>query len=70
MMQKAFYGPAQSDHALADLNGREKLIMLSLIITLLWLGLYPQTVFDTSVVSMQNLHFLFTQASLPVQPAL
>jgi len=70
MMQKAFYGPAKSEHALADLNGREKLIMLSLIITLLWLGLYPQAVFDTSVVSMQNLHFLFSQASLPVQPAL
>jgi NADH-quinone oxidoreductase subunit M len=70
MMQKAFYGPAKSDHALADLNGREKLIMLSLIVSLLWLGLYPQPVFDTSVVSMQNLHFLFTQAALPVQPAL
>ncbi|MES3039874.1 MAG: NADH-quinone oxidoreductase subunit M [Pseudomonadota bacterium] len=70
MMQKAFYGPAKSEHALVDLNGREKLIMLSLIITLLWLGLYPQTVLDTSVVSMQNLHFLFSQASLPVQPAL
>ena len=70
MMQKAFYGPAKSERALADLNGREKLIMLSLIITLLWLGLYPQTVLDTSVVSMQNLHFLFSQASLPVQPAL
>ena len=70
MMQKAFYGPAKSEHVMADLNGREKLIMLSLIITLLWLGLYPQTVFDTSVVSMQNLHFLFSQASLPVQPAL
>ena len=65
MMQKAFYGPAKSEHALADLNGREKLIMISLIITLLWLGLYPQAVFDTSVVSMQNLHFLFSQASLP-----
>ena len=67
MMQKAFYGPARSDVRLPDLNGREITTMLVLMVSLLWLGLYPQPVFDTSHASMQFLHNVYTQ-SLPAVP--
>lgn len=65
MMQKAFYGPTRAEHRLPDLTPREILTMLSLMAVLLWLGVYPQPVLDTSLASMQQLHTLYTQAVVP-----
>lgn len=71
MMQKAFFGPAKSKTQLPDLSAREIAIMLSLMIILLALGLYPQPVLDTSLASMQSLYSLYSQAAMPaLQPAL
>lgn len=65
MMQKAFYGPAQSTEPLEDLSGRELALMLSLVALLLGLGLYPQPVLDTSAAVMQTLQHT-PLPSLPV----
>lgn len=66
MMQKAFFGPAKSNVQLPDLSAREIAIMLSLMVILLGLGLYPQPVLNTSLASMQHLHSLYSQAAMPV----
>ena len=58
MMQRAFFGPARSSERLADLNGRELTLMLSLAALLLLLGVYPQPVLDTSAAAMSGLQQL------------
>lgn len=68
MMQKAFFGPARSETRLPDLSAREISIMLTLMVILLGLGLYPQPVLDTSAASMAHFLSIYTQASAPVVP--
>ena len=68
MVQRAFHGP-ESDTAdyhggvahskLEDLSRRELALMLSLMLILLWLGLFPQTVLDTSSTSMKAVHEIY-----------
>jgi NADH-quinone oxidoreductase subunit M len=65
MMQKAFYGPAQSTEVMEDLSGREIATMLSLIVILLILGLYPQPVLNTSAAVMAAVQQVYS-AALPV----
>lgn len=60
MIQKAFYGPTQSDTRLPDLNGRELTTLMVLLALLIGLGVYPQPVMDTSLASMQLLNALYT----------
>jgi NADH-quinone oxidoreductase subunit M len=68
MVQRAFHGPAKADDhgaaggMLEDLNRREIAMMLSLMAILLWLGLYPQTVLDTSAASMKAVHEVYSAA--------
>ena len=62
MIQRAFHGPAQSDEKMEDLNYRELATCLSLMLILLWLGLYPQPVLDTSAATMQSLQGLYSAA--------
>ncbi|MBS1488836.1 MAG: NADH-quinone oxidoreductase subunit M [Bacteroidetes bacterium] len=47
IMQKVFLGKWQSEKAMPDLSLREKLIFIPLIVTIIWLGLFPQTVINT-----------------------
>jgi NADH-quinone oxidoreductase subunit M len=47
IMQKVFLGTSSSDKALPDLSMREKLILVPLVVVIIWLGLFPQTVFTT-----------------------
>jgi NADH-quinone oxidoreductase subunit M len=47
-MQKIFYGPAVPTYTLTDLSIREKLIMVPLVIAIIWLGVFPQPVLDTT----------------------
>ncbi len=62
MVQRAFQGP--NTHALQfpDLTPREGLMMAVMVIGLLWLGLYPQPVFNTSAQALDNLQ---RQAQMP-----
>lgn len=63
MMQRAFYGRAKSEERLPDLNGRELTLMLSLILILLYIGLYPQTVLNTSAAAMAGVQHYYTLAT-------
>jgi NADH-quinone oxidoreductase subunit M len=62
MIQRAFHGPARSDERLEDLNRRELATCLTLMAILLWLGVYPQPVLDTSAAAMKALHTLYAAA--------
>jgi NADH-quinone oxidoreductase subunit M len=55
MMQRAFYGPAQSDEVLEGLTAREVVMVLLLVAFLLWLGVYPQPVLNLTQASMMPL---------------
>jgi NADH-quinone oxidoreductase subunit M len=55
MVQRAFFGPAQSDTVLEGLTPREVVMILLLAVTLLWLGLYPQPVLDLTHATMSQL---------------
>ncbi len=48
IMQKIFFGPKRPDHSLPDFNVREKLAMVPLVALIVWLGVFPQPVLDTS----------------------
>jgi NADH-quinone oxidoreductase subunit M len=48
IVQRVFHGNKLKEWNLPDFNMREIIIMASLIISIVWLGLYPQTVLDTS----------------------
>ncbi|MGB4342647.1 MAG: hypothetical protein WBJ03_03450, partial [Moraxellaceae bacterium] len=52
MMQKAFYGEGKSSTPLEDLSGREISLMMSLVVLLVLLGVYPQPILDTSAAAM------------------
>jgi NADH-quinone oxidoreductase subunit M len=71
MVQRAFHGAARSAEPLEDLSRRELALMLSLILTLLFLGLYPQTVLNTSAAAMagvQHRYLPAQTAAAPVSP--
>lgn len=66
--------PASGQFSIADLNVRELSLLISMAVLLIWLGLYPQTVLDTSNQTMQWIGNAYTtplfpaaQAALPPQ---
>lgn len=56
MINHSYEGEEEHDKPinLYDLNKRELMLLLTLAIGLVWLGLYPQTVLDTSSHAMQD----------------
>ncbi|HEY9489966.1 MAG TPA: NADH-quinone oxidoreductase subunit M, partial [Chryseosolibacter sp.] len=48
IMQKIFYGPQTFNYSLPDFSLREKMIMIPLVVIIIWLGVFPQPVLDTS----------------------
>ena len=46
LVHKIFHGPNQANWSLPDIDRREALVLWVLVISLVWLGLYPQPVFD------------------------
>lgn len=65
MIQRSLHGAAQSSEVIPGLNARELVMMLSLMLLLVWLGLYPQPVLDTSAAVMNSISHLIT----PTLPA-
>jgi NADH-quinone oxidoreductase subunit M len=55
MVQRAFFGPAQSEEVLEGLTARELGMVLFLVVCLLGLGLYPQPVLDLTYSTMSQL---------------
>ncbi len=58
MMQRAFFGPVQSEEVLPALNRREFMMMMSLVVVMVWLGVYPQPILNTSAAALDTLHHL------------
>lgn len=68
MMQRAYYGAPKSDKGLFDLSRREITILLTLVVLLVLLGIYPQPVLDTSFNAMEGIrHWV---ANTVVQPTI
>ncbi len=63
MVQFAFHGPNTHAWQLSDLTPREVLMMATMIVGLLWLGLYPQPVFNTFGPALYNLQ---DSAQMPI----
>ncbi|HUP92280.1 MAG TPA: hypothetical protein VM074_08540, partial [Solimonas sp.] len=63
MVQRAFHGPpgkfAAEHGKMEDLNRRELVTLISLMAILLWLGLYPQPVLDTSQATMRAVENIY-----------
>jgi len=55
IMQKIFYGPQVSVYSLPDFSIREKLIMVPLVVVIIWLGVYPQPVLNTTAPLVDTL---------------
>lgn len=55
MFQKAFQGKPVTSTSLKDLNAREISIMFLLTAAILWLGLYPKNVLETSSGSLKKI---------------
>jgi NADH-quinone oxidoreductase subunit M len=55
MIQAVFHGPQKESRKVFDLTGREAVVMGAMILTILWLGLYPQPVFKTTDPALHHL---------------
>ena len=55
MVQRAFQGPNTRAWKIPDLNLREACMIVVMIVGLLWLGLFPQSVLNTSGSALNNL---------------
>jgi NADH-quinone oxidoreductase subunit M len=53
--QRPFHGPIAKGWSFRDLTGREIVILSSLVICLLWLGLYPKAAIDTANPALAKL---------------
>ncbi len=54
IVQKVFFGKINNDWKMHDLTLREKVVSGSLVISIVWLGLFPQPVFDTAKPALQK----------------
>jgi NADH-quinone oxidoreductase subunit M len=48
IVQKVFLGNKNKDWEISDLNVREKVVSAAMVIVIVWLGLFPQPVFNTA----------------------
>lgn len=48
IVQKVFLGNKNKDWEISDLNVREKIVSAAMVIVIVWLGLFPQPVFNTA----------------------
>lgn len=55
IMQKVFFGEKQENWQMSDFDSRELLIMASLILAIVWIGIYPQVFLRTSQSSIQKI---------------
>ena len=63
LIQRAFHGAAAADAPqLKDLSKREMSMMAVLMAVMLWIGLYPQPLLDTSAASMRGVQAIYSAA--------
>ncbi|MEE8526223.1 MAG: NADH-quinone oxidoreductase subunit M [Thermoanaerobaculia bacterium] len=58
IVQRVFQGPLPEGQSLPDLLPRELIILGSMVLVLVWLGLYPQPVLDMAESALSNLQQL------------
>ena len=63
MMQQAFQGKPDEQRQMADFGTREMTTMGLMMLALLWLGLYPQPVFDLTQPVLDSLHRLMPETT-------
>jgi NADH-quinone oxidoreductase subunit M len=59
-MQRVFQGEGKPNRQLTDIGAREMAAIIPMMIGLIWLGVYPQTVFDLVDPVLASLHALTT----------
>ena len=66
MFEKVFLGPVkvEANLALKDLNIREIVTLVPLLILIFWIGLYPQPFFNLINPSVENLVSMVSSALL------
>ena len=62
-MQRVFQGSDSNKRTLSDLDSREFTALIPLILGLIWLGVYPQPVFDLVDPALATLHQVVTGAT-------
>jgi NADH-quinone oxidoreductase subunit M len=55
LVQRTFHGPPLAPVAAPDLRARHLAVMAALIAAIIWLGVYPQPVFDLAASGLANL---------------
>ena len=61
LVQQTFHGPTHQGWRVPDLSARDLAMMAVMIASLVWLGLYPQPVFDTAHPALSYLQHLVDQ---------
>jgi NADH-quinone oxidoreductase subunit M len=68
-IQRVFFGPARSNEPIQGSNFRELLMLSSLVIFVIWLGLYPQPLLNTSNRAVTELQQTYSRAMETVTAA-
>jgi NADH-quinone oxidoreductase subunit M len=55
ILQKVFYGQQSGSVSLVDLSLRERLVMVLLVVSIIWLGLFPQPVLNTTQPAVKTI---------------
>ncbi len=55
IMQKVFFGKKEEEWKISDFDAREILVMASLIIAIVWIGIYPGSFLNTSKTSIERI---------------
>lgn len=58
LIQRTFHGPVRVDRDLQDLSGAPFAVLVSMMVLLVWLGLYPMPLFSATESTVQFLHYL------------
>jgi NADH-quinone oxidoreductase subunit M len=61
MVQRIFQGPTRPGVTLSDLTSRETIVFAALVTALLWLGLFPNPVFNLNAPAVTSLTTITTQ---------
>lgn len=59
VVQKVFHGKNKNNYTMADLSGMEFLCFALMMIGLIWMGMYPQTMLDMAQPTLQALNVAF-----------
>jgi NADH-quinone oxidoreductase subunit M len=71
LAERMLYGPAKAPHQpFADLNGRERAILVSLVAAIFWLGLFPAEPMGKTELASRQYQQLLAGTAKPAPVAL